>query len=171
MIWHSSNRSTDGTMRLVSDSPAARKRPRMLMSSSSRWWKNSANCGKVLMMSSTIVHIGLVVTIGILMWTMHDYPGFGAISGFQIRACPTCAYMLPYGWSYELRKVIYLQYSTFLPLDHPFRGVKVDKNLDEPPIPQTMELWRARWDAVQTRNIQLDESGLRRWSILRELPY
>ncbi|KAL3690030.1 hypothetical protein R1sor_016339 [Riccia sorocarpa] len=60
---------------------------------------------------------------GILMWTMHDYPGFGAISGFQTKgycACPTCAYMLPY---------------------------------------------------VQTGNIQLDESGLRRWSILHELPY
>ncbi|KAL3694846.1 hypothetical protein R1sor_008497 [Riccia sorocarpa] len=60
---------------------------------------------------------------GILMWTMHDYPGFGFISGFQTKgycACPTCAYMLPY---------------------------------------------------VQTGNIQLDESGLRRWSILHELPY
>ncbi|KAL3679372.1 hypothetical protein R1sor_022328 [Riccia sorocarpa] len=108
------------------------------------------------------------------MWTMHDYPGFGAISGFQTKgycACSTCAYMLPYGWSYELRKVVYLQYFTFLPLDHPFRGVGADKNLDEPPIPRTMEWWRARWDPVQTGNIQLDESGLRRWSILHELPY
>ncbi|KAL3690360.1 hypothetical protein R1sor_016669 [Riccia sorocarpa] len=34
-----------------------------------------------------------------------------------------------------------------------------------------MEWWRARWDAFQTGNTQLDESGLRRWSILHELPY
>ncbi|KAL3690359.1 hypothetical protein R1sor_016668 [Riccia sorocarpa] len=37
---------------------------------------------------------------GILIWTMHDYPGFGAISGFQTKsycACPICTYMLPYG--------------------------------------------------------------------------
>ncbi|KAL3679301.1 hypothetical protein R1sor_022257 [Riccia sorocarpa] len=34
-----------------------------------------------------------------------------------------------------------------------------------------MEWWRAQWDAVQTGNIQLDESRLRRWSILHELPY
>ncbi|KAL3679302.1 hypothetical protein R1sor_022258 [Riccia sorocarpa] len=64
----------------------------------------------------------------ILMWTMHDYPGFGAISGFQTKgycACPTLRIHVAI-W---LRKVIYLQYSTFLPLDHPFRGVGADQKL------------------------------------------
>ncbi|KAL3676562.1 hypothetical protein R1sor_026510 [Riccia sorocarpa] len=111
---------------------------------------------------------------GIMMWTMHDYPGYGIISGFQTKgycACPTCAVDLPYSWLYQLRKVVYMEFSTFLPLDHPFRGVGEDRNLDPPPVARTMDWWENTWMDVQGGRRQQDESGLRRWSILHQLPY
>ncbi|KAL3675367.1 hypothetical protein R1sor_025315 [Riccia sorocarpa] len=111
---------------------------------------------------------------GILMWTMHDYPGYEQVSGLQTkgyRACPTCAEGLPSAWSSHLRKIVYMNYSTFLPMDHPMRGSGVSRNNNPSPQPVDVAYWDARWNDVQDGRLPLAESGLRRWSILHELPY
>ncbi|KAL3684834.1 hypothetical protein R1sor_002856 [Riccia sorocarpa] len=111
---------------------------------------------------------------GILMWTMHDYPGYGHVSGLQTKgycACPTCSDKLPSIWSTHLRKVVYMDYSTFLPLDHPMRGAGPDRNSKPPPEPVDVAHWMNRWEQVQEGSLQLWESGLRRWSVLHDLPY
>ncbi|KAL3683528.1 hypothetical protein R1sor_001550 [Riccia sorocarpa] len=63
---------------------------------------------------------------GVLLWTMHDYPGFAQVSGFQTSgyaACPTCGPSLPVAKSSHLSKHVYMSYSTYLPLDDPLRGI------------------------------------------------
>ncbi|CAM6092138.1 unnamed protein product [Calypogeia fissa] len=60
---------------------------------------------------------------GILLWTMHDYPGFGFLSGLQTKgymACPTCGPDLKSvsRYSKELHKIVYLQHTQYLESDH-----------------------------------------------------
>ncbi|KAL3682886.1 hypothetical protein R1sor_000908 [Riccia sorocarpa] len=62
---------------------------------------------------------------GVLLWTMHDYPGYAQVSGFQTSgyaACPTCGPALPVARSSHLSKQVYMSYSTYLPMDDPLRG-------------------------------------------------
>ncbi|KAL3679629.1 hypothetical protein R1sor_022585 [Riccia sorocarpa] len=111
---------------------------------------------------------------GIMLWTMHDYPGYTQISGFQTSgyaACSTCGPALPVARSVHLSKQVYMQYFTFLPLDHPLRGTGLERNVEEPPQPLDMNWWAQRWADVEDGNIRIEDVGLKRWSIFNQLPY
>ncbi|KAL3678426.1 hypothetical protein R1sor_021382 [Riccia sorocarpa] len=111
---------------------------------------------------------------GVLLWTMHDYPGFAQVSGFQTSgyaACPTCGPALPVARSSHLSKQVYMSYSTYLPLDDPLRGTGPERNTVEPPVPLDMNWWAQRWRDVEKGHIPIERAGLKRWSILHRLPY
>ncbi|KAL3691388.1 hypothetical protein R1sor_005039 [Riccia sorocarpa] len=111
---------------------------------------------------------------GVLLWTMHDYPGYAQVSGFQTSgyaACPTCGPALPVARSSHLSKQVYMSYSTFLPMDDPLRGTGAERNTTEPPIPLDMYWWEQRWRDVEEGHIPAERAGLKRWSILHRLPY
>ncbi|KAL3690088.1 hypothetical protein R1sor_016397 [Riccia sorocarpa] len=81
---------------------------------------------------------------GVLLWTMHDYPGFAQVLGFQTSryaACPTCGPALPMARSSHMSKQVYMSYFTYLPLDDPLRGTGAERNTMEPPIPLDMNWW------------------------------
>ena len=57
----------------------------------------------------------------ILMWTMHDYPGYGDVSTFSVQgyhACPICGPELQAHYSTHLKNIIYEGHTRFLPMDH-----------------------------------------------------
>ena len=46
----------------------------------------------------------------ILMWTLHDYPGYGDVAGLSTSghyACPPCGMSLTSRYSVDLNKVVY----------------------------------------------------------------
>ncbi|KAL3687105.1 hypothetical protein R1sor_013414 [Riccia sorocarpa] len=113
-------------------------------------------------------------TLKVLLWTMHDYPGYAQVSGFQTSgyaACPTCGPALPVARSSHLSKQVYMSYSTFIPMDDPLRGTGAERNTTEPPIPLDMYWWEQRWRDVEKGHIPAERAGLKRWSILHRLPY
>ena len=57
-----------------------------------------------------------------LLWTIHDYPGFGNVSGWRTKgyhACYTCNDE-PYLETLE-SKIGYTNHRAYLPMDHPWR--------------------------------------------------
>ena len=61
----------------------------------------------------------------ILMWTMHDFPGYGECSGLATsgyHACPLCGPAINARYSHSLKKVVYEGHKIFLPIDQPLRG-------------------------------------------------
>ncbi|KAL3702571.1 hypothetical protein R1sor_020593 [Riccia sorocarpa] len=111
---------------------------------------------------------------GVLLWTMHDYPGYAQVSGFQTSgyaACPTCGPALPVARSSHLSKQVYMSYSTYLPMDDPLRSTGAERNNVAPPIPLDMNWWEQRWRDVEEDHIPAERAGLKRWSILHRLPY
>ena len=77
----------------------------------------------------------------ILMWTMHDYPGYGDVSKFSIQgyhACPICGPKLQACYSTHLKKMIYEGHTRFLPMDHPMRG----RDLRLVPSRMTVRDWK-----------------------------
>ncbi|KAL3693547.1 hypothetical protein R1sor_007198 [Riccia sorocarpa] len=117
----------------------------------------------------------------VLLWTMHDYPGYAQVSGFQTSgyaACPTCGPALPVARSSHLSKQVYMSYSTYLPMDDPLRGTGTERNNVAPPIPLNMNWWehviaqiKQRWRDVEEGHIPVERARLKRWSILHRLPY
>ncbi|KAL3700181.1 hypothetical protein R1sor_018203 [Riccia sorocarpa] len=106
---------------------------------------------------------------GVLLWTMHDYPGYAQVSGFQTSgyaACPTCGLALPLARSSHLSKQVYISYSTYLPMDDPLRGTRAERNTVEPPIPLDMYWWEQRWRDVEEGHIPVERAGLKRWTSL-----
>ncbi|KAL3686551.1 hypothetical protein R1sor_009125 [Riccia sorocarpa] len=111
---------------------------------------------------------------GICMWTMHDYPGYGHVSGLTTKgycACPMCGTHLPFSWSYKLHKVVYMEYNKFLPVDHPLKEVDDFGKKEEPPPATDFVYWEKMWTSVQSGHYPRDQSGIKRWSIFYRLPY
>ncbi|KAL3697415.1 hypothetical protein R1sor_011491 [Riccia sorocarpa] len=98
---------------------------------------------------------------GVLLWTMHDYPGYAQVSGFQTSG----------GKEFSSVETVYMSYSTFLPMDDPLRGTRAKRNTTEPPIPLDMYWWEQRWRDVEEGRIPAERAGRKRWSILHRLPY
>ncbi|CAM6082015.1 unnamed protein product [Calypogeia fissa] len=97
----------------------------------------------------------------ILLWTMHDYPGFGFLSGLQTKsymACPTCGPDLKSVSRHleELHKIIYLQHTQYLESDHPWRkdsqyylnGWNSEDDVRPKPVPKTPQYWKGVWERV-----------------------
>jgi hypothetical protein len=63
----------------------------------------------------------------ILMWTIHDFPAYGNISGWPVKgkiACPICRENTCSIWLKHGRKFAYMGHRRFLAFDHPFRMKK-----------------------------------------------
>ena len=61
----------------------------------------------------------------ILIWTTHDYPGYGDVSKYSVQghnACPLCGRELQAHYSPHLKKMVYEGHSKFLPMGHHLRG-------------------------------------------------
>ena len=61
---------------------------------------------------------------GILMWTMHDWPGYTECSGLSTsgyNACPPCGPRLDARYSAGLRKTVYQGHVRYLPENHALR--------------------------------------------------
>ncbi|KAL2619988.1 hypothetical protein R1flu_000193 [Riccia fluitans] len=88
----------------------------------------------------------------ICMWTIHDSPGLGFISGLVVsgtRGCPTCGDQLQAQYSTSLGSTYYLGHEKYLPLDHPLRiGCIVPI-----PRPMTMIDYCVLEDRIQTGEI------------------
>ncbi|KAL3691540.1 hypothetical protein R1sor_005191 [Riccia sorocarpa] len=149
MTWHSSNRSNDDTMRLVSDSPP--------VAHIEETWSEFARDPRHL-------RLGLA-SDGVSSYSIRS-------STYSVWPVALMNYNIP-PWLATKKGFILLVLIVARSGLVVTVGLCVgeDKNLDEPPISRSMDWWKTRWNAVQTGNIQLDESRLRRWSILHELPY
>jgi len=64
------------------------------------------------------------LTRAILMWTIHDFLGYGIVFGFQhqgYKACPPCGSRTTNGWSKDLGKVVFEGNRRQLNQNHPYR--------------------------------------------------
>ena len=109
----------------------------------------------------------LTTVQGILMWTMHDWPGYGECSGLSIsgyNACPLCGPRLDSRYSKALRKNVYQVHVRYLPENHELR----DGNLGRPP-PSALKAsdWKLKWEECGN----LACPGMKRLSIFHQLPY
>jgi len=63
---------------------------------------------------------------GILLWTIHDYLGYGLIFGCATKGyqgCPMCGPNIDSRFSKSLRKNIFQGHRPYLPIEHPFRYI------------------------------------------------
>jgi hypothetical protein len=79
-----------------------------------------------------------------LMWGIHDFPAFGSLSGcvtHGYKACPVCADNTESIFLTISKKVVYINYRWFLPMDHPFRQGKYLglKTKEERPPPSRLK--------------------------------
>lgn len=115
-----------------------------------------------------------VVIKGILLiWTLHDYPGLGELSGLSTSghsACPISGPSLVTERPSLLRKVIYPPNQRFLPSTHP---KYVPPSNGREPLSWNMRDWTKRWEEhyAQSPSPQCPPKGMSRYSILLSLPY
>ncbi|MCO5563467.1 hypothetical protein L7F22_017109 [Adiantum nelumboides] len=103
---------------------------------------------------------------GILMWTMHDYPGYGECSGLVTsgyHACAICGPGLNARYSFALKKMIYQGRRAYLSEAHPGR----EGFLEHRPLHMTAK----DWQLMKQRHHEGLPPGMKRFSILYELPY
>jgi len=118
----------------------------------------------------------------ILLWTMHDYLGYGVASSLQTQGffgCPICGpeHVNSY-FAKELDKIIYHGYRRYLPEEHPWRSKalaeefngEVEPTSKPPPIMDGWD-WLVQWEKVDTSNLQLQKSGMTGCSKFYELEY
>ncbi|KAL3695852.1 hypothetical protein R1sor_009928 [Riccia sorocarpa] len=106
----------------------------------------------------------------ICMWTIHDSPGLGFISGLAVsgtRGCPTCGDQLEAQYSPSLKSTYYLEHEKYLPLDHPLR----DGCTDQIPPYMMMIDYCVLEARIQAGEVPRVSSGINRTSVLLELPY
>ena len=99
---------------------------------------------RVTDISSSHINRRTYVTKAVLMWTMHDYPGYGIASSLQTQgyhACPPCGPFEVPAYSTEfLGKIIYHGHRKFLVRGHKWRARRnnalwggYDEESKEPP--------------------------------------
>ena len=105
---------------------------------------------------------------GILMWTMHDWPGYGECSGLTVsgyNACPICGPRLDARYSQALKKTVYEGHVRYLPEGHELRG----GCLARAPLRRHLTVgdWKTTWEASGESPCP----GMKRLSIFHSLPY
>ena len=68
-----------------------------------------------------------------LLWTIHDFPGYGTVGGFSHQgyaACPWCGIELGAEHSMELGKCTYGGIRRWLPNDHPFKSQEMQDHFN-----------------------------------------
>ena len=125
-----------------------------------------------------------------LLWTIHDFPGYGTVGGFAHQgyvACPCCGEDLGAEHSTELAKQTYGGTRRWLPEGHPYRLPEMKDHfngeMEHRPKPREVtvedqirhalecEAWKAdgnRWGAAGD---PFKIHGVKRLSILFRLPY
>jgi hypothetical protein len=126
----------------------------------------------------------------VLLWTIHDFPGYGIVGGFSHQgyaACPWCGPDLGAQHLTELGKQMYSGTRRWLPEDHLYRAAEMKEHFDGnmethgKPDPMTIEeqlrnavQYQAWRDAGNRPGVPKDPSklhGMKRTSILKRLPY
>jgi hypothetical protein len=127
---------------------------------------------------------------GVLMWTIHDFPGYGTIGGFAHQgyaACPWCGPDLGAEHSIDLGKQTYGGTRRWLPENHKYRSpgmrehfngevdnrqqpraVSVDEQLQHAAY---YEGWKAARNKEGASQDPSKSHGVKRRSILFRLPY
>ena len=125
-----------------------------------------------------------------LLWTIHDFPGYGTVGGFVHQgyaACPWLCEDLGAEHSTELGKQTYGGTRHWLLEDHPLRSENMKKHFDgkmeNRPKPRTVtveeqirhalecEAWKAAGNRDGSARDPSKIYGLKRLSILFRLPY
>ena len=92
-------------------------------------------------------------------------------------ACPTCGVELTAEHSYADNKLVYTGHCQHLPLDHEFRRDVTIHGLpgfveDRPPPPALgPRHWMDTWTSIEAGHTDQNGSGMKRLSILYNLPY
>ena len=126
----------------------------------------------------------------VLLWTMHDFPGYGTVAGVAHQgyvACPVCGPQFKGEHSIELGKQTYTDTRRWLPHDDPWRSASMkdlfnglEENRGKPDVVNAeQQVLRAieykNWlDAGNKEGALGDPSkvhGVKRKSILHNLPY
>ena len=101
---------------------------------------------------------------GILMWTMHDFPGYGECSGLATSgyyACPLCGPAINARYSQSLKKMVYQGHKRFLPDNHPLR----EGFLGRSPKPWSVSSQHNAWES------NAGSFGMNILSLFHALPY
>ena len=105
----------------------------------------------------------------ILMWTMHDYPGYGDVSGLSVsghHACPPCGMSLKSRSSKHLHKVVYEGHQKYFDKDNPKR-----RNVVEPkPKVWKAKDWYDHWMTCEP-NKKKKIPGMKALNCFHTLPY
>jgi hypothetical protein len=137
----------------------------------------------------------------ILLWTLHEFPGYGVCSSLQtqgLKACPVCGPNQFTGRKLDsLKKVAYTGHRKFLPYGNTLRNHTNRRKFDGTncdavkPTRVTPQFWLQQWKKIRkvTRRgkgqvstsagaqksrpglINLKDSGMKRKSIFYKLPY
>lgn len=100
----------------------------------------------------------------ILIWTMHDFPGYGECSGLATSGyyvCPLCCPTINARYSRSLKKMVYEGHRRFLPNDHPLRGGFLGAALKTWSMSSQYNAWQENPGYIR----------MKRLSIFHELPY
>ena len=125
---------------------------------------------------------------GMLLWTIHDYPGYGLISGCATKGyqgCPVCGPQVDSRFSKSLRKTVFQGHRRYLPENHPFRFMtesfngKEDHRRKPTRVSGTehrrrgeaRERWIQAGGAEGSENDPAKRHGVKRNSALFILPY
>jgi hypothetical protein len=124
-----------------------------------------------------------------LMWTLHDFPAYGLISGLTtkgFKGCPVCGPHTTSWRSAILRKNVYCKcHRRYLRVDHYFRGAdaafdnEANAEIEEPPLTGNQTIRRGRQSEayIDSGGTEKDneypakEHGVKRVSALYQLPY
>ena len=124
----------------------------------------------------------------VLMWTIHDFPALGLVSGCVTKgykACPNCGPNTIARYSKPMRKMIYTGHRRLLARPHPYRrkkswfNGKIEKRT-KPRALLTDEIikngterdeWIAKGGKPGARNDPVHKHGMKRMCALWKLPY
>ncbi|KAL3688688.1 hypothetical protein R1sor_014997 [Riccia sorocarpa] len=107
---------------------------------------------------------------GICLWTIHDSPGLGIVSGLQVsgtRGCPTCGTNLDSKYSKHLKTTIYMGHKRYLSQTSHMRG---DCTTPKPHVTHFTDWYVLEYE-IQQGVQQRAQSGLNQIPLLAELPY
>jgi len=126
----------------------------------------------------------------ILMWTIHDFPGYGLVYGCQhqgYKACPPCGSRTTSRWSKELGKVVFGGNWRWLNRNHPYKIHPITQHFNgheelrgRPNIITAVEVkrqahatekWVVAGNVLGAKGCPLKSSGMKRLCAFRGLPY
>jgi hypothetical protein len=114
---------------------------------------------------------------GMILWTIHDYPGQAQASGHKnMGYCPCvhCGDGIRGTHSKELNKAVYVEHRKLTELDDPLRRNRTHWPRQESapiPVTPTVEEWRARYEDQLAGRVPPKHAHINRWPIFWELPY